>query len=274
MVMGGKFTSREGPAWLPALLKRDDFFSHCNFHTSGKSERNQFCFDCPHEGPLCPEGLATSHRGHASIQIRRASHRDVVRVADIMKYVDLANIQPYTINSAKIVFLQSKPQPKIVKGAAHYCEMCHRSIADPVRFCSIFCKLVGIQADPHDFTLTLTVFSKSGPGFFSKGSADSVVAASPATSTLSHGSGVTDFMPDTPKKGSKRGAKDIASPFSPFSKKSKLALATSVSVLLPRDDEMAFSLMMSPTAPVTPTYQSGPKVHHRKQVRPHRAPMF
>lgn len=265
MVMGGTFTSREGPSWLPTLLKCDTFFAHCHFHTSGKNERNQFCFDCPQSGPLCPEGLAAAHRGHASVQIRRASHRDVVRVADIQKYVDLANIQPYTINSAKIVFLQSKPQPKVVKGAAHYCEMCHRSIADPVRFCSILCKLLGIHADPHDFTLTLTVFHKSGPGFFSKGShTDSV---SPATS---HGSGITDynFMPDTPKKssGSKRGGKEIVSP---FSKKSKLALATvTVSVL----EEMAG---FEHLAPLTPTYESmGPKVHHRKQVRPHRAPMF
>ncbi|KAG0611120.1 hypothetical protein M758_7G117200 [Ceratodon purpureus] len=261
MVMGGKFTNREGPAWLPALVGCETFFSHCENHTSGKNERNQFCFECPGTGPLCPEELATVHRGHASIQVRRASHRDVVRVADIQKYVDLANIQPYTINSAKIVFLQSKPQPKIVKGAAHYCEWCQRSIADPVRFCSISCKLQGILEDPHDFTLTLTVFSKSGPGFFSK------EAASPETSTHSHGSGITDFAPDTPRKGSKRAS---SATHSPLSKKSKLALAAEpvlgLSVRLSRDDDMEL--------PVTPTYESRPKVHHRKQVWPHRAPMF
>lgn len=269
MVMGGTFTSREGPAWLSALLECENFFAHCNSHTSGKNERNQFCFDCPHTGALCPEGLGTAHRGHASIQIRRASHRDVVRVADIQKCVDLANIQPYTINSAKIVFLVSKPQPKVVKGAAHYCEMCHRSIADPVRFCSILCKLAGIQEDPHDFTLTLTVFAKSGPGFFSKGVSDTANAASPTTSAHSNGSGTTDFMPDTPKKLSKRSAKESTA--SPFSKKSKLALPA-VSLLVP--EEMAFPSMLSPMAPSTPTYEFGPKVHHRKQVRPHRAPMF
>ncbi|XP_024397161.1 protein RGF1 INDUCIBLE TRANSCRIPTION FACTOR 1 [Physcomitrium patens] len=276
MVMGGTFMNREGPSWLPALVKCDDFFSHCNHHTSGKNERNQFCFDCPQEGPLCPEELTVSHRGlgHATIQIRRASHRDVVRIADIQKYVDLTNIQPYTINSAKIVFLQSKPQPKIVKGAAHYCERCQRSIADPVRFCSISCKLEGIQLDPHDFTLTLTVFSKSGPGFFSKGGTDNVGAASPEHSVHSHGSGVTDFSPETPKKISKRSLKETPSP---FSKKAKSALSAApvfgLLVHLPRDDGMGLTLT-SPMAPPTPTYESGPKVHHRKQVRPHRAPMF
>lgn len=274
--MGGMFMNREGPSWLPALVNSENFFSQCNHHTSGKNERNQFCFDCPQEGPLCPEGLAASHRGqgHATIQIRRASHRDVVRISDIQKYVDLANIQPYTINSAKIVFLQSKPQTKIVKGAAHYCEWCHRSIADPVRFCSISCKLAVIQQDPHDFTLTLTMFSKSGPGFFTKGCTVSVGAMSSEHSAHSHGSGIMDFTPDTPMKNSKRSAKDTQWP---LSKKVKVALSASpsvgMSVLLPRDDELRLS-SMSPMAPPTPTYESGPKVHHRKQVRPHRAPMF
>ena len=263
MVMGGNFVSREGPAWLPALLECDRFFSHCKFHTTGKNERNQFCFECPQAGALCPEGLATAHRGHASIQIRRASHRDVVRIADIQKYVDLSNIQPYSINSAKIVFLVSMLQPRMVKGAAHYCEMCHRSIADPVRFCSILCKLAGIQEDPHDFTLTLTVSAKVGPR-----SAEAGNAASPATSTGSLGSGIIDFMPETPNN-SKRTVTDAASP---IAKKPKLALPA-VPLLLPRDEDATSSLMLSPMAPFTPTYDSRPKVHLRKQVHPHRAPL-
>jgi hypothetical protein len=251
MVMGGKFASREGPAWLPALVRCEEFFSHCESHTVGKSERNQFCFDCPDAGPLCPEQLAVAHGGHASVQVRRASHRDVVRVADVQRFVDLANIQLYTINSARIVFLQSKPQARIVKGAAHYCEGCQRSIADPVRFCSILCKLQGILDDPHDFTLTLTVCSP--------------LAASPATS---HGSGTSDFAPHTPRKRAPN------STHSPLSKKPKSAdPVLNLSVRLSRDDDTGLS-PLSPMAPLTPTFESGPKVHHRKQVRPHRAPMF
>ncbi len=106
MVVGGKFGHREGPGWLAPLLSIDEFFGHCGIHSVGKNEKNHFCFDC-HEGPLCPRCVAQSHGGHSTIQVRRASHRDVVRIADIGKYVDISNLQPYTINSAKIVFLQS-----------------------------------------------------------------------------------------------------------------------------------------------------------------------
>lgn len=202
---------------------------------------------------MCPEQLAVAHRGHASVQVRRASHRDVVRVADIQRFVDLANIQGYTINSAKIVFLQSKPQPRIVKGAAHYCEVCQRSIADPVRFCSILCKLQGILDNPHDFTLTLTAFAKSHE-----------------SPTTSHGSGTTDFAPDTPRKRAPHSA------HSPLSKKPKSAdpVLTLSKIRLSRDDDDTGLSTLSPLAPLTPTYESRPKVHHRKQVRPHKAPMF
>lgn len=282
MVIGGKFMSREGPAWLPPLLTIENFFSHCSHHTSGKNEKNHFCFDCK-EGPLCPEGLAVSHSGHSTIQIRRASHRDVVRIADIQKYVDLVNIQPYTINSAKIVFLQSRPQPKMVKGASHYCETCHRSIADPVRFCSILCKLTAIRESPHDFSLTLSGLGKVVP---SKG-AFSHSNASPEGSMVSHGSGTMDFMPSTPTKSSKRGSNDTTTTPSPFfsSKKAKRnTFAThsphsavfGMSVVFTHEDDMGmlmYSTSPSLLAPLTPTFESGIRVHHRKQIRPHRAPM-
>lgn len=165
MVVGGKFGHREGPPWLAKLLSIAEFFGHCKTHLTGRNEKNHFCFDCQ-RGPLCPVGVAESHAGHATVQIRKASHRDVVRVVDIHKLLDFSNIQLYTINSAKILFLQSRkpPQqaPKMTKGggggssgglpAPHYCHTCQRSIADPVRFCSLLCKLTGIRQNTHDFT--------------------------------------------------------------------------------------------------------------------------
>jgi hypothetical protein len=169
---------REGPAWLPQLL-RTEFFGHCKKHTTGKHEKNQFCLSCC-SGPYCQEGLHQLHPGHASVQVRKASHRDVVRIADIQKYLDIGNIQAYTINSAKIVFLQSRPQPKLCKGAPKYCDTCHRSLADQVKFCSINCKL--------QFTATTTPTRSSPsppprtPGASSEPTAATATATSPRQS--------------------------------------------------------------------------------------------
>lgn len=216
MVVGGKFGHREGPPWLAKLLSIAEFFGHCKTHLTGRNEKNHFCFDCQ-RGPLCPVGVAESHAGHATVQIRKASHRDVVRVVDIHKLLDFSNIQLYTINSAKILFLQSRkpPQqaPKMTKGggggpsgglpAPHYCHTCQRSIADPVRFCSLLCKLTGIRQNTHDFTLSFTL--QAGPeggggggGTMSGGSSHGLEAAGNST--------LADFYyPTTPKSRARKG---------------------------------------------------------------------
>nr|XP_024370352.1 uncharacterized protein LOC112279849 [Physcomitrium patens] len=160
-----QFSSRCGGFWGPKLL------SNCYRIVSGlvlkleilsypqrskSHDKNQFCLSCC-TGPHCIQGLSESHSGHASVQVRKASHRDVVRVADIKKYLDISNIQLYPINGAKIVFLQSRPQTKSCKGAPKYCDTCHRSLADQVRFCSINCKRVAVcDASVRDLELTLS----------------------------------------------------------------------------------------------------------------------
>ncbi|CAK9199385.1 unnamed protein product [Sphagnum troendelagicum] len=139
--------------WLGPLL-RTEFFGHCRNHNStGKLQRNHFCLDC-HAAALCPQGLAENHKNHLSLQIRKASHRDAVRVLDIQKLLDVSSIQAYTINSSKILFLHSRPPQKLQSfkagGLRFNCETCHRSIADPVSFCSINCKrLAMLQGDLH-----------------------------------------------------------------------------------------------------------------------------
>lgn len=176
------------PPWLRPLLSTS-FFVQCKHHAdSHKSECNMYCLDCTN-GALCSLCL-NYHRDHRAIQIRRSSYHDVIRVSEIQKVLDISGVQTYIINSARVVFLNERPQPRPGKGVTNTCEVCERSLLDSFRFCSLGCKIVGTSND-HNMKKKMI----KSRGTTASGSEESY-------SSTSHGSEkstvVQSFNPSTP----------------------------------------------------------------------------
>lgn len=141
------------PPWLESLLSTQ-FFTVCRAHEdAARSECNMYCLDCEGDA-FCFYCRSSRHKDHQVVQIRRSSYHDVVRVSEIQKVLDTSGVQTYVINSARVLFLNERPQPKSGKGVAHICEICGRSLLDPFRFCSLGCKLEGVKRN-GDASFTL-----------------------------------------------------------------------------------------------------------------------
>ncbi|KZV49030.1 hypothetical protein F511_10981 [Dorcoceras hygrometricum] len=128
----------EIPRWLLALL-REKFFNACLVHEDAKkNEKNVFCLDCC-EG-ICPHCFI-HHPSHRLLQIRRYVYHDVIRLGDADKLMDCAQVQSYTTNNSKVVFLKERAQSRAGRGGGSLCSNCDRNLQDSFLFCSLSCKL-------------------------------------------------------------------------------------------------------------------------------------
>ncbi|GMH04587.1 hypothetical protein Nepgr_006427 [Nepenthes gracilis] len=92
------------------------------------------------------------HRFHRLVQIRRYVYHDVIRLEDLEKLIDCSNVQAYTINSSKVIFIKKRPQNRQFKGSANYCTSCDRSLQEPYIHCSLGCKVDFVMKYNKDLT--------------------------------------------------------------------------------------------------------------------------
>ncbi|KAL6565866.1 hypothetical protein OROHE_004921 [Orobanche hederae] len=132
--------SPEVPEWVSGLMS-EKFFNACvNHEDARRNEKNIFCLDCC--VGICPHCVTHHHRCHRLLQIRRYVYHDVVRLEDAVKLMDCAHIQCYTNNSAKVVFLNQRPQSsRHNRTVPNFCINCHRNLQPSYLFCSLSCKI-------------------------------------------------------------------------------------------------------------------------------------
>ncbi|GFQ00867.1 hypothetical protein PHJA_002230600 [Phtheirospermum japonicum] len=149
------------PAWLQGLMA-ETFFAPCGVHHNRrKNEKNIFCLNCCLS--FCPHCLPSHHPSHPLLQVRRYVYQDVIRLDDLEKIIDCSYIQPYTINSAKVIFLNQRAQSKSCKGlsSGNTCFTCDRILQDPFHFCSLSCKVDHMVYQGGDISSILYRFDVS-----------------------------------------------------------------------------------------------------------------
>ncbi|XP_030498899.2 protein RGF1 INDUCIBLE TRANSCRIPTION FACTOR 1 [Cannabis sativa] len=143
------------PRWLIVMYKTI-YFSRCIVHpNSKKNDSDHFCIDCLR--PLCFNCLP-SHFSHKHVKIRRYIYSDVINRQDLSKLFNCSGIQTYHTNKAKVVFLKQRRSSQqghhvhqlnnnINNNKEYKCIICHRTLQDNSRYCSIACKVLAIHGD-------------------------------------------------------------------------------------------------------------------------------
>ena len=102
------------------ISKAEGFFTPCptchEAHNGTRDSHLSFMdVDEPHGRGYC-HFCRPADPARRIIQIRRNTYHDVLRIGDMTKIYDVAQIQQYTINNGKVVFLKPRPQmPKCAR---------------------------------------------------------------------------------------------------------------------------------------------------------------
>lgn len=140
----------EQPPWVSVLLETK-FYGPCRAHASlRKNDLNLFCTD--HCKKICQychnEGHSDRQESCSVLHVSRYMYHDVLLLKEAAIWLDIADVQSYLNNGNRVVYIDRRAQAKS-KLAPHSksCMVCSRTLQDPYRFCSVFCRLAHGNSD-------------------------------------------------------------------------------------------------------------------------------
>lgn len=133
--------------WVSALLSTK-FYGPCPHHANlRKNDLNLFCTN--HAVKICQYcHQANHHRSSPTspactvLHVSRYMYHDVLLAKEAASQLDVSDVQSYLNNGNRVVYIDRRAQTKS-KLAPHAksCAVCSRTLQDPYRFCSLFCRL-------------------------------------------------------------------------------------------------------------------------------------
>ncbi|URE20482.1 PLATZ transcription factor [Musa troglodytarum] len=193
------------PGWLGGLVEESFFVGCGAHESRKKNEKNIFCLDCctsicPHCAPAhpshpllqvrsssslflpsssvsplpeltnhLPSFLCSTHKKigciDLSFSVKKPSKFTLWRSSRCALLPSYAGRLPYTINSAKVVFLKPRPQSRPFKGSGNICLTCDRILQEPFHFCSLSCKVDHVLLQGEDLSSILFRFNDSDLAF-------------------------------------------------------------------------------------------------------------
>lgn len=152
----------EKDCWIRALLTTK-FYGLCPEHPNlRKNDLNLFCTQ--HNVKICQYCHATSKVATSGcdgestsplvdticqcrstctvLHVSRYMYHDVLLAREASVLLDLAHVQSYLNNGNRVVYIDRRAQPRSkLAPNAKSCAVCDRTLQDPYKFCSIFCRL-------------------------------------------------------------------------------------------------------------------------------------
>ena len=134
--------------WVAKLLSTK-FYGPCPNHINlRKNDQNLFCIT--HSEKICQYCHAASHsaksnesfRSCSILHVSRYMYHDVLLAREASALLDVGQVQSYLNNGNRVIYIDRRAQPKSkLAPNAKSCAVCSRTLQDPYRFCSLFCRL-------------------------------------------------------------------------------------------------------------------------------------